>query len=57
MARFTADMDSLHGGMQTLLGRAVREPLEDDGLLCRRGGGLLAVVVGVAVGRAGDRCI
>jgi ATP-binding cassette subfamily B protein/subfamily B ATP-binding cassette protein MsbA len=28
MARFTADMDSLHGGIQTLLGRAVREPLK-----------------------------
>jgi ATP-binding cassette subfamily B protein/subfamily B ATP-binding cassette protein MsbA len=27
-ARFTADMDSLHGGIQTLLGRAVREPLK-----------------------------
>ena len=27
-ARFTADMDSLHGGVQTLLGRAVREPLK-----------------------------
>ena len=26
--RFTADMDSLHGGVQTLLGRAVREPLK-----------------------------
>jgi ATP-binding cassette subfamily B protein/subfamily B ATP-binding cassette protein MsbA len=28
MARFTADMDSLHGGVQTLLGRAIREPLK-----------------------------
>jgi ATP-binding cassette subfamily B protein/subfamily B ATP-binding cassette protein MsbA len=28
MTRFTADMDSLHGGIQTLLGRAIREPLK-----------------------------
>ena len=55
MARFTADMDSLHGGIQTLLGRAVREPLEDAGLLCRRGGGVLAAVVRVALVIAGDR--
>src|SRR5687767_6600416 len=27
-SRFTADMDSLHGGIQTLLGKAVREPLK-----------------------------
>ncbi len=28
MSRFTYDMDSLHGGIQTLLGRAIREPLK-----------------------------
>ncbi|MDZ4818427.1 MAG: ABC transporter ATP-binding protein [Planctomycetota bacterium] len=28
MTRFTVDMDSLHGGIQTILGRAVREPLK-----------------------------
>jgi ATP-binding cassette subfamily B protein/subfamily B ATP-binding cassette protein MsbA len=39
MARFTADMDSLHGGVQTLLGRAVREPLKM--LACFVGAGLV----------------
>jgi ATP-binding cassette subfamily B protein/subfamily B ATP-binding cassette protein MsbA len=39
MARFTADMDSLHGGIQTLLGRAVREPLKM--LACFVGAGLV----------------
>ncbi len=38
MTRFTADMDSLHGGIQTLLGRAVREPLK-----------MLACFIGAAV--------
>jgi ATP-binding cassette subfamily B protein/subfamily B ATP-binding cassette protein MsbA len=38
MARFTADMDSLHGGIQTLMGRAVREPLK-----------MLACFIGAAV--------
>lgn len=28
MSRFTNDLDALHGGVQTLLGRAVREPLK-----------------------------
>jgi ATP-binding cassette subfamily B protein/subfamily B ATP-binding cassette protein MsbA len=28
MSRFTADMDSVHGGIQTLVGRAIREPLK-----------------------------
>ncbi len=28
MSRFTADMDSVHGGVQTLVGRAIREPLK-----------------------------
>ncbi|MEX2142752.1 MAG: ABC transporter ATP-binding protein [Pirellulales bacterium] len=37
MARFTADMDSVHGGIQTLLGRAIREPLKM--LACFAGAG------------------
>jgi ATP-binding cassette subfamily B protein/subfamily B ATP-binding cassette protein MsbA len=42
MARFTYDMDALHAGVQTLLGRAIREPLKMiaclifAGLICWR---------------------
>ncbi len=37
LSRFTNDMDALHGGVQTLLGRAIREPLK-----------MLACVIGAA---------
>ncbi|HJS06055.1 MAG TPA: ABC transporter ATP-binding protein [Pirellulales bacterium] len=54
-ARFTADMDSLHGGIQTLLGRAVREPLKM--LACFVGAGwvcwrllLVSLLVAPAIG-------
>jgi subfamily B ATP-binding cassette protein MsbA len=38
LSRFTNDMDALHGGVQTLLGRAIREPLK-----------MLACVIGAAL--------
>ena len=54
-ARFTADMDSLHGGIQTLLGRAIREPLKM--LACFAGAGwvcwrllIVSLLVAPAIG-------
>jgi ATP-binding cassette subfamily B protein/subfamily B ATP-binding cassette protein MsbA len=54
-ARFTSDMDSLHGGIQTLLGRAIREPLKM--LACFAGAGwvcwrllIVSLLVAPAIG-------
>ena len=32
MSRFTYDVDSINQGIQTVIGRAIREPLEDGRL-------------------------
>ena len=55
MSRFTYDVDSINQGIQTVIGRAIREPLKMVGLPGRRRLDLLAAVAGFVLLIAADR--